>query len=70
MTANAASAVNAETTGAMMYGASIAAAGKKLSFRISLIRSAIGCSSPNGPARFGPYRSCIRPITLRSISVR
>ena len=28
--------------------------GKKLSFRISFIRSAIGCRSPNGPARFGP----------------
>ena len=30
------------------------AAGKKLSLRTSLIRSAIGCSRPYGPARFGP----------------
>jgi hypothetical protein len=54
MTLNAASAVKAETTGAMMYGRSLAAAGKKLSLRISFTRSAIGWSRPNGPARFGP----------------
>ena len=40
--------------GAMMYGMSIAAAGKKLSLRISFTRSAAGCRMPNGPARFGP----------------
>ena len=28
--------------------------------------SASGCSRPNGPARFGPGRCCIRPITRRS----
>jgi hypothetical protein len=54
MTANAASAVNVATTGARMYGTSIAAAGKKLSLRISFTRSAIGWRRPNGPARFGP----------------
>src|SRR5215212_2136842 len=36
---------------------------------MSLIRSAIGCSRPNGPARFGPYRSCMRPSSLRSSHV-
>jgi hypothetical protein len=54
MTANAASAVVAATTGAMMYGALIAAAGKNDSLRTSFTRSAIGWSRPNGPARFGP----------------
>src|SRR5919108_5272174 len=48
---------------------STADAGKKLSLRISLTRSAIGWRRPNGPARFGPYRSCIRPISLRSTQV-
>ena len=32
--------------------------------------SAIGCSSPSGPTRFGPMRTCIQPMTLRSASVR
>ena len=54
ITENAASAVNAEMTGAMMYGRSIALDGAKASLRTSLTRSAIGCSSPNLPARFGP----------------
>ena len=54
ITLKAASAVNAESTGALMYRTSTAVAGKKLSLRISLTRSAIGCSRPNGPARFGP----------------
>jgi hypothetical protein len=46
MTLKAASAANMETIGATMYGASTDAAGKKLSLRMSLTRSAIGCSSP------------------------
>ena len=54
MNANAASAVKAETTGARMYGSSIALDGANASLRMSLTRSAIGWSSPNGPARFGP----------------
>ena len=66
ITANAAIAVNAETIGARMYGISIALDGENASLRISFTRSANGCSSPNLPARFGPKRSCIRPITLRS----
>ena len=54
MTANAASAVNALMTGAMMYGMSTALDGANASLRTSLTRSAIGCSRPKGPARFGP----------------
>lgn len=29
------------------------------SFMMSLIPSAIGCSSPSGPTMFGPFRSCM-----------
>ena len=54
MTANAASAVNALMIGARMYGISIALLGANASLRTSFTRSAIGCSRPNGPARFGP----------------
>ena len=32
----------------------------------SLSASATGCSRPQGPARLGPGRFCIRPITRRS----
>jgi hypothetical protein len=54
MNAKAAIAVNAETIGARMYGSSIADEGENASLRTSFTRSAIGCSRPNGPARFGP----------------
>ena len=54
MTENAASAVNIEMIGAMMYGIGIALDGANASLRTSFTRSAIGCSSPKGPARFGP----------------
>ena len=40
--------------------------GTMSSFSGSLSASAIGCSSPHGPARLGPGRFCIRPITRRS----
>lgn len=40
------------------------------SFRISLIPSAIGCRIPNGPTRFGPFRSCMYPSNFRSSKVR
>lgn len=36
----------------------------------SFTPSAMGCSSPNGPTTFGPFRSCMYPNTFRSISVR
>ena len=70
MNAKAAMAVKAETSGARMYGRSIADSGANASLRTSLTRSAIGCRRPNLPARFGPKRSCIRPISFRSTSVR
>ena len=53
------------------YGASrnrtvSAPAGVLSSFVMSLMPSARDWSSPNGPVRVGPRRSCIRPETLRS----
>jgi hypothetical protein len=35
-----------------------------------LSASAIGCSRPWGPTRYGPIRDCIRAANLRSSSVR
>ena len=29
-----------------------------------------GCNKPKGQQRFGPFRNCIQPITLRSASVK
>lgn len=40
------------------------------SFRISFTPSAIGCSRPSGPTRFGPFRSCMYPSSFRSRRVR
>ena len=54
MTLKASSAVNAENAGATMYGIASTLRGKNASFRTSFSRSAIGCSRPTGPARFGP----------------
>ena len=45
--------MNAETTGATMYGIRIASEGANASLRTSLTRSAIGCSEPERP---GPVR--------------
>ncbi len=42
-----------------------AVVGALCSLKNSLMPSASDCSSPNGPARFGPMRFCIRAITLR-----
>ena len=39
------------------------------SFSGSLSASATGCSRPKGPARFGPGRFCIRPMTRRSAQI-
>ena len=44
--------------------------GTTISLSISFSTSANGCSSPNGPTRFGPMRAWIDPITRRSASVR
>ena len=39
------------------------------SFSGSVSAAAMGCSRPNGPARLGPGRFCIRPITRRSSQI-
>ena len=53
------------------YGASLKVnesdcSGTRSSLKISLVPSASVCSSPQGPARFGPMRLCMSEITLRS----
>jgi hypothetical protein len=58
-----------KTIGARLYTRRSAAVGTMSSFIISLSASAIGCSSPCGPTRYGPIRDCIRAANLRSSSV-
>lgn len=41
-----------------------------VSFVISFRPSAMGCSRPRGPTKFGPFRSCIYPSSFRSKRVR
>ena len=53
------------------YGASLktnrsARLREQILFEEQLVPSASVWSSPNGPARFGPIRSCMSEITLRS----
>ncbi|MNG37920.1 hypothetical protein D3C84_1254180 [compost metagenome] len=48
----------------------VALVGITISLSSSLSASAIGCSSPPGPTRFGPTRIWIQPISLRSHKVR
>ena len=57
-------------TGATKKSHLSAWAGVITSLKISLTASAIGCSRPNGPTRFGPMRMCIQPMSLRSQYVR
>ena len=52
--------------GAAVKTSASATFGCSTSFCINLIASASGCSSPNGPTRFGPSRDCMRPMTRRS----
>ena len=40
-----------------------------ISLKISLNTSANGCKRPSGPTRFGPMRTCIQPMILRSAYV-
>jgi hypothetical protein len=54
MTEKVVSAVNAARNGPTMNAQSIASVGWKLSLLRSFSRSAIGCSDPRNPARFGP----------------
>ena len=70
ITAQAASAGMIVIAGAMMYSTLFAWLGRMISLNISLKASAIGCSSPQGPTRFGPRRMCMKPIILRSQYVR
>ena len=70
MTDQAASAGMIVITGAITNNALFALAGTIISFNSSLSASAIGCNKPAGPTRFGPIRTCIQPIILRSHSVR
>ena len=58
------------STGASRNSALFALAGRMISLNSSLMPSAIGCSRPNGPTRFGPMRIWIQPMNLRSHSVR
>ncbi len=48
----------------------LAAVGMMISLVSSLSASAIGCNRPKGPTRFGPRRIWVKPIALRSHSVR
>ncbi len=70
ITAHAASAGMMVMTGAITNNALLAWAGTMISFSSNFNASAIGCSKPAGPTRFGPSRTCIQPISLRSHRVR
>ncbi|MNR41487.1 hypothetical protein D3C85_1598820 [compost metagenome] len=48
----------------------LASLGTITSFVSSLNTSANGCSNPLKPTRFGPTRTCMAPIILRSQYVR
>ena len=66
ITAQAAKAGMITITGAMKYKTLLDRVGEIISFMSNFKASAIGCSKPNGPTRFGPSRICIQPINLRS----
>ena len=70
ITAQAASAGMIVMTGPRKNRPLFAAVGTMISLKINLTASAIGCSSPSGPTRFGPGRIWLQPIALRSHSVR
>ena len=70
ITAHAAKAGMIAIIGAIRNRPLLAFAGTMISFSNSFRTSANGCSSPRGPTRFGPIRTCIQPITLRSHNVR
>ena len=66
---NAPIAQNSEMNGASRYSRGRAPSGTIDCLRSSLPRSAIGCSRPAGPTRFGPSRTWKRPISRRSTQV-
>jgi hypothetical protein len=70
ITTQAASAGMMVMIGPMMNRLGVAFAGTTISLSSSLSASAIGCSRPSGPTRFGPTRMWIQPISLRSHSTR
>ena len=70
MTAQAASAHTAVTSGASRKTPLSAPAGITGSLSTNFRRSANDCSRPNGPTTLGPRRSCTAAQTLRSISSR
>ncbi len=65
---HAASAGATERIGARRKSPFDASAGITCSFMRSLMASAIGCSTPFQPTRFGPLRTWIQPMTQRSTS--
>ena len=70
MTAHAASAGASASIGATKNSARLAPEGTTISLKSIFSTSANGCSSPKGPTRFGPMRTCIHPMTLRSQNVK
>ncbi|MDT4831492.1 hypothetical protein FQZ97_650060 [compost metagenome] len=70
ITAHAASAGMMVMMGPSRNRPLLATVGRMISLVISLSASAIGCSRPSGPMRFGPTRICVKPMALRSHSVR
>jgi hypothetical protein len=76
ITAHAASAGISESTGAIRNSTLFEPEGMMISFVSSFSASAIGCARPPSQripkkvTRFGPRRTCMKPITLRSASVR
>ena len=69
MTASTSSVGASMTTGARVNTIRSAPTAMMSSFVMSLIASAIGWSTPNGPARFGPSRPWKRPSNRRSTHV-
>jgi hypothetical protein len=70
ITAHAASAGASASIGAMKNSARLAPDGTTISLNSIFSTSANGCSRPIGPTRFGPMRTCIQPMILRSQYVR
>ena len=66
ITAHTASAGITDRSGAVKYKNRLALVGTITSLISSFTTSANACSRPNGPILFGPMRTCIQPITLRS----
>jgi hypothetical protein len=58
-----------KTTGARLNTGRSAESGVTSSFSSSFTPSAMGCSSPRGPTRYGPIRDCSRAANFRSSSV-